>query len=222
LVEETGSRVAKTRFLASYFEALPGDEDLRIAVVWLTGSPPPPSCGGHAPKLDPATLRHALLTIPGMREERYREIHLAQRQPARTARLALQELPLHPEAADLTEAADFIKRFRETTGSLERIQRLGARLATLHPAEGETLVKLLTGDLQLGLDAVLVEDALAAAFQADPLEIQRAAALTENLAEAAVLARHRRLADACAPAVEGTVTSAPASPQPADLPFPSA
>ncbi len=222
LVEETGSRVAKTRFLANYFAALADDEELRIAALWLAGSTPPPSRGGHAPKLDPATLRHALLTIPGMREERYREIHLAQKNPARTARLALQELPLHPEAANLTEAAEFIDRFRETAGSLERIQLLGSRLAALHPAEGDTLVKLLTGDLQLGLDTALVEEALAAAFQADPPEIHRAAVLTESLAEAAVLARHRRLAEASAPLVGETAAGAPASPLPVDLPFPPA
>lgn len=224
LVEETGSRVAKSRFLASYFAALEHDADLRIAARWLAGESLPPSEGGHRAKLDAATLRHALVSTAGVREERYREVHQAQKNPARTARLVLQELTLHPAALDLTGASDFIRDLLGTAGSLDRISLLGTRLGTLHPSESETLVKLLTGDLQLGIDAPLVEEAIAAAFQSTPEEIRRATGLTGDPGETAVLARHRQLADAQPPiqseSAESAAPDAEISRQPDELPFP--
>lgn len=206
LVSETGSRVAKTRFLTSYFSGLENDDDLRTAVNWLTAEPRSPSGGNRPANLDRPTLRHALVSIPGAREERCREILLARKDLARTARLVLQELQLQPQALDLTATAAFLRDFHEAPASLDRIQRLATRLATLHPAEGETLVKLLTGNLPLGIDAPLVEDAIAAAFNANP-------------GKATALAR--QLPGGGAP--ESIRTDAPAGSGPhatAELPFP--
>ena len=82
----------------------------------------------------------------------------------------LQEIQLKPEPLDLPALAAFFQELAAAPGSLDRIERLADRLATLHPVEGETLVKLLTGDLRIGLKEGLVEDAMAAAFAADPAE----------------------------------------------------
>ena len=196
LMGETGSRVAKTRFLTTYLAGLENDDDLRLAVLWLAGDPAPATTGvKRASLLDAATLRHALAAIPGARDERIHEIHLAHKDLARTARLVVQELHLQPEILDLTETAGFIRSFREAAGSMERIHRLATRLATLHPTESETLVKLLTGDLRLGIGTPLVEEALATAFDTDLAEIRRADHLPDHPGETAVRARHRRLAD---------------------------
>ena len=196
LVAETGSRVAKADFLTSYFKGLENDDDLRTAVLWLYGRSP----AVKSVLLNSATLRHALIAIPGARDERHREIHLAQKDLTRTARLVLQELQLRPEALDLTQAAEFISNFRNASESMDRIQGLTTRLATLHPAEGETLVKLLTGDLRLGIDASLVEEAIASAFNVGTGDIHRAVGLTGDPGQTAVLARHARLAEAAPPA----------------------
>ena len=53
--------------------------------------------------------------------------------------------------------AVFFDELVTATGSLDRIARLAARLASLHPVEGETIVKLLTGDLRIGLKEGLVD-----------------------------------------------------------------
>lgn len=221
LVAETGSRVAKARFLTSYLGGLDHDDNLRTAVRWLAGNAAPESSVKRSPLLDAATLRHALVAIPGARVERYREILLAQKDLARTARLVLQELHLQPETLDLTGAAAFILDFQLAAASMERIQRLATRLATLHPAEGETLVKLLTGDLRLGFDAALLDEAVATAFQADPAAISRSNIITGGPAETAVLARHRRLADARTPAPQEPLDQThPAIPTTGEFPFP--
>ena len=222
LMGETGSRVAKTRFLTTYLVGLENDDDLRIAVLWLAGESVSATGGGkRASLLNAATIRHALVSVPGARDERIHEIHHAQKDLARTARLVLQELNLRPDTLDLTETAGFIRSFLEAAGSMDRIHRLAARFATLHPAESETLVKLLAGDLRLGIGIPLVEEAIAAAFNADLTAIRRASHLLDHPGATAVLARHHRLADAQAPAPGNPLNPARAAiPTTGEFPFP--
>ena len=216
LVAETGSRLAKADFLTSYLGSLQTDDELRIAVQWLTME--------HSAKklksLDATTLRFALFAIPGASSERHREIHVAHKDVTRTARLLLQELQLRPDALDLTQTETFIRDFQESFGSLDRIQRLSNRLATLHPAEAETLVKILTGDLRLGIDPSLIAASLATAFKSDPEKIHYASTITGSLSETAVLARQQKLIDATPPEVTENSTIPPhSSPVTEELPF---
>ena len=196
LVGETSSRVAKIEFLATYLRGLTRDDDLRLAAVWLTGEALPRKSGRRQLQVGSATIRRALLSLPQVREERYREISLSQNDTARTARLVLQEIHVKPEPLDLPGLAGFFEELVASTGSLDRIGRLATRLATLHPVEGETIVKLLTGDLRIGLKEGLVEDAIAAAFGAEPAEVRHAHMLTGDIGETALLARHEKLAEA--------------------------
>jgi DNA ligase 1 len=196
LVGETSSRVAKTDFLASYLRGFSSDADLRLAAVWLTGEALPRHAGRRSLHIGSATIRRALVSLPGAKEERYREISLSQNDTARTARLLLQEIPLKPEPLDLAGLHAFFLTLAAATGSLDRIARLASRLLTLHPVEGETVVKLLTGDLRIGLKEGLVEDAIAAAFQVDPAAVRHAHMLTGDIGETALLARHGKIDEA--------------------------
>lgn len=196
LVGETNSRVEKVRHLATYLQGVENDDDLALAATWLTGHALPRENGLRALQTGSATIRRALLQLPGAREERYREISLSQNDTARTARLLLQELPLRPEPLDLAGAAEFFHQIAAASGSIARINLLSSRLRTLHPAEGETIVKLLTGDLRIGLKEGLVEEAIASAFNADPQVVRQCHMLTGHPGETAVLARHRRLHEA--------------------------
>ncbi len=196
LTGETSSRLEKIKHLAAYLKGLESEDDLALAAMWLTGRALPRAADRRAAHTGSATLRRALLKIPGAREERYREISLSQNDAARTARLLLQELPLKPEPLDLAGLAGFFQELAQAPGSLARIDLLSSRLRTLHPAEGETLVKLLTGDLRIGLKEGLVEDAVAEAFGADPAEVRHAHMLTGDLGETARLARRKTLGEA--------------------------
>jgi len=196
LVGETSSRVAKTEFLASYLRDLTTDEELRIASVWLTGEALPRKTGRQAARVGNATIRRALLSMPNVREERYREISSTQNDSARTARLMLQEIPLQPKPLDFAGLESFFLELLTAAGSLDRIAKLAARLATLHPAEGETIVKLLTGDLRIGLKEGLLEDAIAAAFNADPAAVRHAHMLTGDIGETAILTKSAKLDEA--------------------------
>jgi DNA ligase 1 len=196
LAGETSSRLEKIRHLATYLRGLASDDDLALAANWLTGRALPRAADRRAAQAGSATLRRALLKLPGVREERYREISQSQNDAARTARLVLQELTLKPEPLDLAGLAAFFTDLAAAPGSLARIELLAERLRTLHPAEGETLVKLLTGDLRIGLKEGLVEEAVAEAFAADPGAVRHAHMLTGDLGDTARLARHHALHEA--------------------------
>jgi len=196
LTGETSSRLEKIRHLAAYLRGLAGDGDLVLAANWLGGRALPRAADRRAAQTGASTLRRALLKLPGVREDRYREISQSQNDAARCARLLLQEIPLKPEALDLAGLASFFQQLAAAPGSLARIELLAERLRTLHPAESETLVKLLTGDLRIGLKEGLVEEALAEAFAADPSAVRHAHMLTGDLGETACLARRGALHEA--------------------------
>jgi DNA ligase-1 len=218
LVGETSSRVAKTEFLATYLRGLQNEDDLRLAAGWLTGEALPCKTGRRVLHLGSATIRRALVSLPNVREERYLEIFLSQYDTARTARLVLQEAHLKPQPLDLPGLAVFFNDLAATEGSLDRIARLVARLATLHPVEGETIIKLLTGDLRIGLSKEGVEDAIAAAFHADVADVRHAHMLTGDIGETTLLALHGKLREATLRPLVPVKCMPAASPQEA-LPF---
>ena len=207
LLGETSSRVAQTRFIADYLRGLTSDPELRLAVQWLTGEALPSGPDGRGLHREGAlTMRHALLSLPGARAERYHELVHAGSDVARGVRLMLQELTLRPEALDLPGLETFFLTLAQTPAPLERIALLAARLATLHPTESETLVRLLGGDPGSCLKPAVIEDAIAAAFAADPAAVRHAHQINGDLAATVLLARHTRL-DAATASIAPTVAS---------------
>lgn len=217
LVSDSGSHAAKKGFLTQYLGSLQNDQDLAIAVRWLATAD-----GSKAAReggLDLVSLRRALLSLSGAREERWRELHQGTRDPLRAARLFLLELSSQPEPLDLPAAAAFIQGFRETPPSLERVASLATRLGALHPAESETLIRLLAGDLGTGIPHGLLDEVLVEILHCDAGDWLTAVSLSGDVGETAILARHGRLADA-APSKEPSarpVTEPPAMPELGDF-----
>ena len=118
LTGETSSRLEKIRHLAAYLKGLESEDDLALAANWLTGRALPRAADRRAAYAGSATLRRALLKLPGAREERYREISLSQADAARTTRLFLQELPLKPEPLTLQGLSAFFMELAAAPGSL--------------------------------------------------------------------------------------------------------
>ena len=195
LVAETTSRIEKTARIANYLTNLGSGDELRLACDWLTGRAVPHGAGSFR-QAGSATLRRALLALPGARPQRLRQLTLAHRDDTgRVGRQMLEECNLKPLATDLAAIDAFCRRLGETGASLARIEALAGVLRNLHPAEGETLLKLLAGNLAIGVDDELVEEAIARAFKADPARVCRTRMFTGSMGEAAVLARDKRLTE---------------------------
>ena len=190
LVGENHSRLDKIHHLSRYLRQLPEDRLERVA-NWLSGHPIPRHEG--VLHTGTAALRRALLSLPHAREERYRDISLAQNDAARTTRVFLQEIPLSIEPLDLAGLHAFFSSLAATSGSIARIELLADRLRRLHPAEAETVVRILTGDLRIGLKEGLLEEAIATAFDVRPAEVRQAHMLTGDLGETSLLARQGNL-----------------------------
>ena len=195
LIGETSSRLAKIDYLVGYLRGLNGD-DLETATRWLTGEALPRRAGKRSLNVGSATIKRALVSVPGVKPERYQEISAVQNDLARTARIILQEVLLSPKPMEMNDLRSFFTALEIMDGSLEKVESLSKRLFDLHPSEGELVIKLLTGDLRIGLKEGLVEEALIISFQADDSEFRQANMLTGDLGRTAVLAKEGRLSEA--------------------------
>ena len=186
LFEQTGSRTNKVDFIANYLKSLDDDDDLRIAVDWLA------SGNRKTPNLLPnRLLRHLILSIPGSKEERYLELQQNSRDDIAAACALLQELPLHPEGIQLADAQQLIEEIASEATSIEHMLKLSERLINLHPAESETLLRLLAGKLGGEVDRPLVEEAIANCYHINTKVIRKHLRKHESLGTLAVCAREQ-------------------------------
>jgi DNA ligase-1 len=140
-------------------------------------------------------IRQALLEVTGFPLAKYKTVSASQNDSARTARLLLEEAPLNPLAHSFKEVAMHFDQLQRANGALAKTQLLSRYLYQCHPAEGETMVRLLTGGLRAGAKEGLYEEAVAQAFDVSHSDIRYAAMLTGDLGEVAIAAKNKTLAE---------------------------
>ena len=182
----TTRKLEKVALLKSYFATLT-PEALGPAAVAFTGKPFP-SADGRTLNCGWAIIKAALLALSGTSEADYRATYHRYSDTGDTAQAILLGHTTHEPWA----VADWPRFFGElaaTRGPLDKKTLLQARLARLDPLAGKYLLKIITGDLRIGLKEGLVEEALAAAFDRAPEAIREANMLSGDLGEAARAAR---------------------------------
>src|SRR5689334_12945991 len=95
----------------------------------------------------------------------------------------------------LTETESLISRLSETRGIRNKTALLTTILRHATPLEAKYLVKLLAGDLRIGLREGLVEDAIARVFGQPLADVSYANMLLGDIGETAVRARRADLRD---------------------------
>lgn len=95
----------------------------------------------------------------------------------------------------LAETESVITRLSETKGTKNKTAILSTLLRGASPLDAKYLVKLLAGDLRIGLREGLVEDALARAFSRSLEDVAYANMLLGDIGETAVRARSGDLRD---------------------------
>jgi DNA ligase-1 len=95
----------------------------------------------------------------------------------------------------LAETESVITRLSETRGTKNKTALLTTFLRRTTPLEAKYLVKLLAGDLRIGLRESLVEDAIARAFEQSLADVSYANMLLGDIGETAVRARAGDLRD---------------------------
>lgn len=187
------SRLKKVETLATFLTSLEDETELALATLYASGSP-----GGSPLHTGWAILKRALMELTGINEAEYRAISRSQADAGRTAWLVLQRAAdrLTPEPCSLGDIATLFASLSAATGQMERVSLVKERLRSLSPSTGSWLVRLMTTELRMGSKEGLIEEAVAAAFHAQPETVREAAMLSGDIGQTAVLARQQRLHEA--------------------------
>ncbi len=187
----------KTAILAGYLADLAPDA-LPIAAVFLTGRPFP-EADQRSIGIGWAGLTGAVLHVAGADGDALRRAYDRSSDVATAVGEVLAQAGHDPDLAaepSLVEVRRAFEAIEAASGAAAKAAILEALLARSSPATAAGIVKVLSGELRIGLREGLLEAAIAKAF-GRPLEaVKRAGMLTGDVGRTARLAREDRLGDA--------------------------
>lgn len=195
-VGQVSSRLEKARLLGEYFSGLE-DADLKRAALYLGGYRFPLR-EGRTVNVGGALLFAAIWNVSGQDETWLRERLVATGDGGDLAFEAWEKWEGAPVQSSLmlADVEEEFARLAQTSGSKQKAHRVEAFLRQCAALEAKYFVKMLSGDLRIGLKEGTVEDALARQNETSVALVQRANMLTGDLGEVALLARHKRLSEA--------------------------
>ncbi|MFZ9747160.1 MAG: ATP-dependent DNA ligase, partial [Opitutaceae bacterium] len=178
-------RHAKVALLADYFATLPPD----AAGIATRCACARPGVAGSESQIGVgwALLRRALLERTGLTEAQYRSGF--QRFPdagdAAEAAVRTRDPDRQDQGLTLPALAAGLQALADARGPAAKLERTHALLTLLGPRETKYLIKLLLGDLRIGLREGLVEDAIAQAWAQPSSAVREAHLLAGDLGEVA-------------------------------------
>jgi DNA ligase-1 len=192
----TTKRLEKAATLGKYFQAL-SDADLVLAARYFGGTIFPQRDQRTA-NIGGAALFHAVQNVTNTPESTLSERLVAHGDMGDVAFEVFQTSPhaLHTPQLTLHTLNTFFETLSATSGSIAKRSLVITQLQTLSPLEAKYFVKLLTGDLRIGLKEGAVEDAIARAAEVKVGQVQWTNMLTGDIGETALLARHNALESA--------------------------
>lgn len=193
-VGATTKKLEKAALLGAYFGGL-GDEDLALAARYFAGHLFP-MYDARTTNVGGGMLRDALSEATGLEVENLRPRYVRLGDSGDVAFEAFTETKGNLNAEPtLTLAATqaLIERLSETRGTKNKRALLVESLSRATPSEAKYLVKLLVGDLRIGLKEGLVEDSIARAFGQPLAQVAQVNMLTGDIGETAVRARRGEL-----------------------------
>ncbi|MGB8463489.1 MAG: ATP-dependent DNA ligase [Terrimicrobiaceae bacterium] len=192
-VRQATGKLEKVRRLAEYLRSL-DERELPLAATWLTGRPFAQR-DDHPLNLGGAVIRRALLAASGLAEAELRAISRRYNDSGKAAAETMRAKPGNGALA-LTEVGQIIEHLRAARGPLLKTEILADALAKIPAEASGYVVRILTGDLRIGLKEGLLEDAIAQAFDQDPAALRDAHMLLGDIGRTALLARGDRLSEA--------------------------
>jgi len=191
-IAATSKKLEKTALVADYLRTLPSQE-AAIAAIFLSGRP--------FAAYDEATLQvgGALLwrvigELSGKSEHALTEIY---RKHGDAGSVAAEALPERTEAVlSVLDVQRVFSEIAAARGPAPKAHLLRRLLERSTPLEAKYVVKIISGDLRIGLKESLVEEAIAHAFEAPLEQVKRANMLLGDLGETLRLASAAKLAEA--------------------------
>src|SRR5882724_8658640 len=189
-IAATPAKLEKIRLLADYLHTL-DEEQLPIATTYFTGRAFPQS-DLRTLQVGGSIIYRAMMTASKLSDAEFHRVAHSHGDAGKTAFQALHGRT-KPQPFTLKQSNDFFDALHKTRGPADKTELLRSRLATLSASEGQYVVKILSGDLRIGLREGLVEEAIARAFEAPLDEVKEANMLLGDTGATATLATRKEL-----------------------------
>src|SRR5438874_1606047 len=186
----TPAKLEKVRLLADYLRTLDRDR-LPIATVYFTGRAFAQS-DRRTLQVGGSIIYRAIMSAAKLSETEFHRIAYSHGDAGKTAFGALDGRT-NPEPFALTRSRDFFDMLHKTRGPIAKTELLQSRLTGISAREGQYVVKILTGDLRIGLREGLVEEAIATAFDVPLDQAKQANMLLGDIGETAALALRKEV-----------------------------
>jgi DNA ligase-1 len=181
-VGATPATLEKTRILAAYFRSL-SEEDLRRAAVYMSGRAFPPS-QRRTLGLGWSAVNKVITSVSGRDDAELGAIFRKHSDLGDWAGEALQG-STQPEPVSLQEVEATLEAIRSARGNAKAAP-LESLVRRLHPDAARFFVKVISGELRIGLSEGLVEAAIAEAFGVPITQVKRVHLVTGDIGETAV------------------------------------
>ena len=188
-ISATTKKLEKAALLGAYLQDL-NDTDLARAARYLAGHQFPLN-DARTTNVGGRIIGEALSVATGLSLEELSPRYVRLGDAGEVAFEAVSEAKrgAYEPKITLAETESVITRLSETRGTKNKTALLATVLRDAGPLEAKYLVKLLVGDLRIGLREGLVEDAAARAFGQPLAAVAHANMLLGDIGEAAVRAR---------------------------------
>ena len=191
-IAATTKKLQKTALVAEYLLSRTIDE-AAISAVFLSGRPFPAweettlQVGGRS-------LWAMVAELAGKEEG---ALTVAYRRLGDLGAVAGDVLPQRPDqGVDVVEVEVAFREIAAARGAVAKTALVRDLFSRSTPLEAKYIVKIMTGDLRIGLKESLVEESIAKAYASTLTEVQRANMLLGDIGETLRLAARGRLADA--------------------------
>jgi DNA ligase-1 len=192
-IAATPAKLEKIRLLADYLCGLTS-EQLSIVTPYFTGK----AFAQNDPRILQigwAVIFRALQAATKISDAEFRRVASTHGDAAKTAFEVLHGRTA-PQPFTIRESDDLFENLHRARGPIAKAELLRNRFAKLSAREGQYFVKILTGDLRIGLREGLVEEAIAKAFGASLEQVKEANMLLGDIGQTALLASRNELARA--------------------------
>jgi DNA ligase-1 len=192
-IAATAAKLEKVRILSDYLHTLDSDQ-LPIATAYFTGKPFAQS-DLRTVQVGGSIIYRAIMSAAKLSEAEFRRIAHSHGDAGKTAFESLDNRT-NPEPFTISQSREFFEALQKARGPIVKTELLQKRLSILSAREGQYVVKILTGDLRIGLREGLVEEAIAKAFNVPLDDVKEANMLLGDIGATALLASRKELARA--------------------------
>ncbi|HEX4638386.1 MAG TPA: ATP-dependent DNA ligase, partial [Chthoniobacterales bacterium] len=186
----TAAKLEKIRLLSDYLRTL-DEEQLPIVATYLTGRAFAQS-DLRTLQVGWAVIYRALVAATKISDEEFHRIAASHGDLAKTAFQVLDGRTT-PKPFSILESRKLFDELHRARGPIAKAELLQTRFGNLSAREGQYVVKILTGDLRIGLREGLVEEAIGRAFEVPLAQVKEANMLLGDIGATASLASKKQL-----------------------------